>query len=37
MIFMKNNSVEAYLSWFTDDVDFPFFIQYIATVISTSW
>jgi AraC-like DNA-binding protein len=28
MIFMKNNSVEAYLSWFTDDVDFPFFIQY---------
>lgn len=28
MIFTENNFEKAYLSWFTDDVDFPFFIQY---------
>lgn len=25
---MENNIARAYLSWFTDDTDFPFFIQY---------
>lgn len=25
---MENNAVEARLDWFTDDADFPFFIQY---------
>ncbi|MDE7279690.1 MAG: AraC family ligand binding domain-containing protein [Oscillospiraceae bacterium] len=28
MIFTKNTFEEACLNWFTDDVDFPFFIQY---------
>lgn len=28
MILMGNNVTEAYLSWFTNDADFPFFIQY---------
>ena len=27
-VFMSDNIPEARLNWFTNDVDFPFFIQY---------